>query len=333
VQHFESRGKTRQYAIENAKNIVYQYNIENANLSFAPNFTLKNNTPYRGQQVDMKLYIPYNKEFTLSESLRDVLSDRSLKSEGYSFHNLGDRNVWIYNENGLNCLTCEEKKSTLTNTDSDADKVDFSFEEGDFEKVKVTGAFDVEIVRADKYSLQAHGENKDLKRLKVEVKNNTLTIRHKARENIKRGSSESLRVTIKVPKLSEMHAEGALKCKISRLENEAMRIKLVGAVSCEADVDIEHLTVEVTGASNLKLKGKGDHFNLGVMGTSEVDANAFIADNITVEALGISNAIVHAADILAINASPTSSVKYNGEPDQLNIMEITDDNKNYQFNF
>ena len=333
VQRLESRGKTRQYAIENAKNIVYKYGIENATLAFNPTFELKDDTPFRGQQIDMMLYIPFGKEFTLSENLETILRESSLEGSGYSFNNLGERNIWIFDENGLNCTTCSASEKSFSHEDAEErDIKDFTFQENDFNNLKITGAFDVEVVAGhNDYSLVARGENKDLQDLQVEIKDHILIVRHKEGNNIA-GDHNPLRITIRVPELSEIHAEGALKCEILGVESSNMRLRLVGAVSCDAALEVENLNVEVTGASNLNLKGESDHLNLGVMGTSEVDATHFNADKINVVALGISNAFINASDVLQINASKTSSVKYKGNPDHLEIKEINEDN-NYNFNF
>ncbi|UZR92512.1 GIN domain-containing protein [Chondrinema litorale] len=331
VQRIESRGKTRQYAIENAKNILYKYKVDEANLSFDPSFELKEDAPFRGQTIDLMLYIPYGKEFTLAENIESILRESSLEASGYSFNNLGDRNIWKFDEEkGLNCITCTPDEKT--DFGDERDIVDFNFREGEFNKLQVTGAFDVEIIPGDKYSVVARGENKNLQNLKVNVKDNTLIVRHKENNDLTNRSNEILRITINVPELNEIYAEGALKCEILNLSSSKMRLKLVGAVSCDADLDAENLSIEVTGASNLNLKGRSELLNLGVMGTSEVDANDFEAESINVEALGLSSAFINASEHLSINASETSSVKYKGTPESLHINEIKENN-NHQFNF
>jgi len=333
VQRFESRGKTRQNAIENAKNVDYKFSIDQASFNFDQRFFLKDDKPFRGQQVDMKLYIPYGKEFTLSENLSAILSEHSLENAGYSIYNLGENNVWVFTEQGLNCLTCQEQNVARSSEIGDGEALNFSFEQGDFNKLTATGAFDIEIIKGKEYHLTANGNAEDLKQLKVEVRNNTLNIRHKEQRDTRRGNYEPLSVVVEVPELRMVQAEGALRCQIIHLTGKEMHIKLIGAVDCEADVDIDELMVEVTGASNLNLKGEGDFLKVGVMGTAEVYAADYKADDISVEALGISSAIVNARDRIEIRSTETSSVKYEGNPDNVNVKEIKEVEKNYEFNF
>jgi len=333
IERFESRGETRQNAIQNAKNINYKHIMEDASIQFDQKFFLKDDMPFRGQQVDMKLYIPYGKEFTLSENLKVILNENALHNAGYSHYNLGINNTWVFTEEGLKCLTCEESNASAPSIDREGKMVNFNFEKGDFSKLIVTGAFDIEVIKSDKYSLTANGEAEDLKQLKVEVRNGALNIRHKEKANLKRGSYEPLSVVVEVPELRMIQAEGALKCQLINLERREMRIKLIGAINCEADLDVDELLVEVTGASKLNLKGKGNLLKVGVMGTSDIDAANFIADDISVEALGISNAIVHATDKLEIRASETSNVTYEGKPENIDLKDLKDLGSDYKFDF
>ncbi|WP_020530949.1 PspC domain-containing protein [Flexithrix dorotheae] len=330
VERFESRGKTRQFAIENAKNIDYNFQVSDSIFVFDSNFKLKDNTPYRGQRLDLRMYIPYNKEFILSEDLSTILNYYPLYSNGYSFNQLGS-NIWVFNEDGLNCKTCKETEaSTSESENSNTNTRDFDIK--DFDELRISGAFNLELRGGKGYKVSANVDRGTLENLIVEKNGDKLWIRQED-ENSSRAKSNMVNLVITVPSLTDIKLEGAIKSKITNINTNDLNLRLLGAVECDAHTTSNELRVHVTGASKLNLKGKTNEMSLGVAGASEVNAFELDAKVVKVAAYGISNARVFASRALDIKSAFGSNVDYKGDPKLIKKDNNLEDDENIEFDF
>ncbi|MBX2840881.1 MAG: PspC domain-containing protein [Flammeovirgaceae bacterium] len=332
VERYESRGKTRQFAIENAKNIAYNYKFSDSIFVFDSNFKLRGDTPYRGHRLDLRMYIPYNKEFILSEDLSTILNYYPLYSNGYSFNQLGS-NIWVFNEDGLKCKTCketEENSSTKKKRNSNTNTRDYDFK--DFEELRITGAFNLELKGGKDYKISANVDRGNLDDLILDQNGDKLWIRQKE-EHSSRSKSSMVNLVISVPHLSNLKLEGAIKSKITNIKANDLNLRLLGAVECDAHVNTNELSVHVTGASKLDLKGETKEMSLGVTGASEVNAFELKAKSVEVEAYGISNAKVFASKELDIKCAFGSNVDYKGDPKLVTKDSNLEDDENLHLDF
>ena len=67
---------------------------------------LENETKWRVQQMNYKLYVPVGKKVYFGEYAKKVVDDVDFDGE-YSKRDLAD-NTWLMTKNGLKCLTCSE---------------------------------------------------------------------------------------------------------------------------------------------------------------------------------------------------------------------------------
>lgn len=113
----EGDGKTIKNAINNAKMINYNYEINDSSIVLS-NFlaTLKENK-IRGQQVKFKLYLPVGKSIYLDRSLKYIIHNVDNVTDTWDPEMLGKR--WVMLEEGLTCLDCNEIDGvTATQLDS-----------------------------------------------------------------------------------------------------------------------------------------------------------------------------------------------------------------------
>lgn len=111
-QEFRSQGRSKQEANQNAKDIEYHYNVQDSTINFNRSLEFSSMAKFRGQNLWQTLYIPYNQPFIMEKSLISIIP-RTIYSHGYKLRDINDKNYWIFNEEGLLCLTCEsEHKNT-----------------------------------------------------------------------------------------------------------------------------------------------------------------------------------------------------------------------------
>jgi hypothetical protein len=116
-QEYFSRGQTKKQAQENIKKIAYSYSVKDSVITFERGFDLKTLGAFRDQKLNLSLAIPYNKPFIMDDSLLDIL-ENTLYKNGYDWEDVRPEAIWVFNEAGLTCLTCPEKKGERRDWDS-----------------------------------------------------------------------------------------------------------------------------------------------------------------------------------------------------------------------
>jgi phage shock protein PspC (stress-responsive transcriptional regulator) len=101
-----SNGKSIKDATNNAKMISYSYSIKDSSI-FLENYlaTIKENK-IRGQQVQVKLYLPVGKSIYLDKSLKRIIHDIDNVTDTWD-HDMLEKK-WVMLEDGLTCFECDE---------------------------------------------------------------------------------------------------------------------------------------------------------------------------------------------------------------------------------
>ncbi len=316
VKSFEAQGKNRKTAIENAQMVTYNVALNDSIFIFDSNIQFRNNAKFRGQDLDMTLYVPISRPFTMDYDMRYLLNNTIYRA-GYSIHDI-ENNTWMFTEKGLKCTTCEEKSDDNSNGEPNSfyfkDDEARIFEVSDFTSIEAGDAFDIEITQADKFYVAVSGDDRDLDDLEVRVKNDKLIIdidnlfRRRIRNN------KGIRIKITMPKLTELDISGATTVIADGFETDDMAIDLGGSASLTLDVKVENMEVDLSGSSDLDLTGSGERIIIDMSGASSLSAYDFDAQDMEIETSGAASAEVSVSDELDTNSSGASSIRYKGTP-------------------
>lgn len=100
VTNYISRGKSEKQAIELAENIKYAFQQRDSVLVFPRKFSVKSNSFWRAQEVDMTLYVPEGKELIIHDDVDrhiDNIYSHECKRDDKS------RTYWFMGKDGLEC--------------------------------------------------------------------------------------------------------------------------------------------------------------------------------------------------------------------------------------
>jgi hypothetical protein len=313
-QRFEARGKSRRDAIENAKMVIYNVVLDDSVLTFDSNIQFSQEAKFRGQKLDMILYIPYNQTFMMDEDLRYIIRS-TIYTNGYRVSQM-EGNTWMFTEDGLQCLTCTSDKSSSKNRRSDipdnGDRISFDFD--GFQSVDIGSIFNTEILAGSDWDVVVSGRDRDLEDVVVKVTNGELNINFKKDISKWDRNRKEVRVHIIMPELESLDLSGAAKGKIFGFDQHHMDINLSGASVTEMDVNLTEANINLAGVSRLNLSGNGENMEATISGASNLDAEDFMVDYAVVNVSGASKARVHVNKELEIDASGGSSVRYSGDP-------------------
>jgi phage shock protein PspC (stress-responsive transcriptional regulator) len=127
VQDFKARGKSRTDALQSAESIQFDYTITDSVLTLNRSINLGSLDKFRVQELELVLEIPYDKPFVMDKSILPIL-ENTIHKNGYKTRDVSSRNHWVFNENGLLCLTCNDaNKKTAADSVSRAKFVDAYF--------------------------------------------------------------------------------------------------------------------------------------------------------------------------------------------------------------
>lgn len=298
VKKFQSNGRDRRDAIQNAKMINYNIERDDYSFFFDRSASLKKGAKFRNQDISVAVNIPIGKEFIIDKSLLSILSTHTLthpNHNGYSYEDLRGNNTWKFeSENKITCLSCTEKtengQATTILPFTDNAKVVYNQA---FENVEVSGA--IKVIFENGKSHQVLVDKKHSKYIKTRKNGNKLEI------SPKRGIY-SKKVIIKV---ISPNFEG---------------INLMGAsVGQLLGVNQESLEVELNGASSLELSGKVEEIELDLTGSSSLLGKNLICQEVEIDGSGASYANLIVDKELKADLSGASTLRYSGKVKDIDV--------------
>lgn len=191
-----------------------------------------------------------------------------------------------------------------------------------FEKVRIDGPYDVVVATNVSPYAKAVGDWEAIDKLVLSVEGNTLVVRPPAGAPAPT-SMAKLKIMVGTPGLKAAALNGAGRLSIDKVRSLSFNIVAVGAGSVEvAAMDVDQLTVALSGVASSRLAGKAKSIDAMVQGTSALDASALKSANVKLGAQGAAVARLFATDsakiqvagpvTVAIDGKPACTVKQNG---------------------
>jgi len=166
----------------------------------------------------------------------------------------------------------------------------------DFDRLDVSGVFDVEVSRGDTYSVEVIADDNLMPLIRTEVDGDTLSIYAES----KISKSSQLRVVIIAPNIRDVKTSGVSKVVLKDVSNDALALDASGASKITASGSTASLTVDLSGASKLF-------------------SSDLTSKEVLVETSGASNADINVREALNAHASGASHIRYVGSPGTLDV--------------
>jgi len=319
VKEFESHGRTRQQAMENAQMITYNVNLIDSVFLFDSNIRFKDNARFRAQRLNMTLYIPYNYKFIMDKNLRHIIHRNTLISNGYNLSDM-EGNEWIFTTSGLECITCDnisgidrsrnikEKYSELFDIRGYTEE----FEYVDFTDIQIEGPFDINVIEHDEFKVILNGRQRDLEDINVDQEGKRLIISHENKILSLKNFDRDIKVYIALPELDYINFVGGSKSSVTGFDGDYLRIKINGGCESEIDINMEEVDIDLNGASKLRLTGRGNELRADISAASQLEAYSYRVRNATVDATAASTAEVYVTESIDMHTKLASKIKYRG---------------------
>jgi len=307
VQNFNSQGASRQVAIENAKMVEYSVTVEDSVFIFDSNVRFKDDAIFRGQRVNMTLFIPYDYPFVMDENIYRLISL-------YTDYEKRNGNTWmITKDSNLKCVSCPPDPI------NDAEQAGNGL--SDYNELEITGWIDVEISQGDQYSIELIGPESEKKKYKITQQGRTLIVDYEDESKfdwkLKSFDFEKININITMPELESLEIKGAGDVTLKDFDEDDLDIELLGAVEMDGELHVRNITINLSGASKLDLRGTANTMDATVQGASQLRAYDFNTQDAIVEANGASSAKITVSGRLEMKEGVASKISYRGKPEEV----------------
>ncbi len=181
-----------------------------------------------------------------------------------------------------------------------------------FHSIEVSGAIDVYVKQDSSTSVKVEADDNLLQYVEVYTDNSTLVI--KTRRGVWIRPTNTIKVYVSNPLYREFEISGAsnIRSENEITATETLRVGLSGASNAKLEFNAPRISVDISGASDLTIRGRTKDFEAGASGASQIRCFDLLTENTDVEANGASSAEVYASVRIIPHASGASSISYKG---------------------
>ena len=281
-QVFKADGKDKQDAEQNAVAVNYNIVQKDSILAFDDRFEIKDNTPFRDQKIIIKIYVPYDKPFTMSRGFAEFV-DNSFNGQ-YFDNSSGDKfkgSLWQFTKDGE--LICLNRTIPKTTEDEDGTTMQI-LDIKDFEYIKTNDYCNLVIEQGDEFEVSVSEGNK----LEYVLKDGTLEI-----------NNNVTKIHITMPKLKGITMKkGSGECTVK-------------------DFEAKDLIIELFDANKLVINGSAKLLDIKLSNNSTLKAFDLESNNVNIEAKDNANAEINADKNLIAKSNNAGTIKYRGEPSSI----------------
>ena len=187
-----------------------------------------------------------------------------------------------------------------------------------FKSIRISNSFDVYITQSNTEALAISASKPEYReKIITKVENGVLIIRFdddkKFWKNFN-GDKTKLKAYISVKELEKLNVSGACDVFMEEgIKGDALTINLSGASDLKGKVEVNKLHVNVSGASDMEIKGSAKDVNVDVSGASDFTSYDLTSDMCTAEASGASSVGITVNKEINASASGASSIRFKGD--------------------
>jgi hypothetical protein len=186
----------------------------------------------------------------------------------------------------------------------------------DFQAVVVKGPFKVYFSSDPETQVAVSAKDSDARdRITTKVTGGTLYVSLDNSGVKWWGMNKEFKVYITAPKLNVLNVSGAVNfVVVDILKSTNLSLILSGASNFSGKIDTEEIKANLSGASDCKVTGSANKFDLVCSGASSFKGADLKVDEADLDASGASSIKIQVIESLKARASGASSIQYKGSP-------------------
>ena len=208
-----------------------------------------------------------------------------------------------------------------------------TIEVGEFRKLEVAGAYDVDVRTGSAPSVRVQGSERDLDRLVVEVRGDVLEIHPKKGTNFNWSNKSKTRIAITVPQLDAARVAGSGSLSIDKIASPSFDSAIAGSAEVSigqvsgqsfkgslagsGDLEVGQLAVRtleltVAGSGEAEVAGKAERVKFSIAGSGDLDASKLESRDVELTIAGSGNVKARASGSVTGAVMGSGSAKITG---------------------
>jgi len=190
---------------------------------------------------------------------------------------------------------------------------------GDYDRIGVSGFFDVDLVSGSEGEITLKGESNLLEYIKTEVKNGQLNIKVEKGYNIRPSNwKDGIHVTVPVESIDAVALSGSgdIVGK-TKIISDDFKTSMSGSGDITLEIEANNISSSMSGSGDINLSGKATSFDATISGSGDIAAYDLEADNVEATVSGSANIEVTANKMLKARVSGSGDIDYRGNPDKV----------------
>lgn len=191
---------------------------------------------------------------------------------------------------------------------------------GDYDKVALSGWFDLELVSGSEGAITLSGEENLLEYIVTEVKNGKLVVRTEKGKNLQPSSwKRGITITVPVEEINEVSLSGSGDV-VSKtvLKGNSFRSAVSGSGDVVLEIEADDVEASLSGSGDMTLTGSAKSLEVRVSGSGDVDAYGMEVDHVEATVSGSADVQVTARKSLNARVSGSGDIRYRGNPGKVN---------------
>ncbi len=187
---------------------------------------------------------------------------------------------------------------------------------GDFDRIELAATGEMQIIQRGSSAVAIDASPRDLRRLRVYVKDKTLFIEHR-NDWLNRvlPSDEPIRYIVNVNRFEALSLAGIASVEMDNLNADAFALSVSGLGKVALDnLDVERLQVDLAGDSEATLTGVAVDQALAISGSGKYDAGNLRSETARVQLTGNSAATLWVTLALDAEITGNGHLRYYGNP-------------------
>lgn len=195
--------------------------------------------------------------------------------------------------------------------------VERNFTVGAFDRIEVSGPYEVDVRTGGPPSVRASGPEQSLERLVVEVRGNTLSIHPKKRSGLSLNWSSNdhpVRLAVTVPSLAAAEIAGSGDIIVDRIMGKSFEGGVAGSGDLRlGTIEVKKLNMGIAGSGGIRAQsGRVGEARYEIAGSGDIDAAELVAETAAVSIAGSGNISANASRTAAVDIAGSGDVKIRG---------------------
>lgn len=229
-------------------------------------------------------------------------------------------------------LTAAVYASSVTETL--AQKITKTSDLTSFTKVQLNTSSDINIKVGNTYSIEMVGDEERIGNTILEMKNDTLKIKHK-KGNFHYDNDQDMVINVVMPDIESMQINGSGDAEIEGVDNASLDLNVNGSGDLYVNGKSEELEISINGSGNISMSevmgkdveisinGSGDveldggtcqSLEIDIHGSGDVEAKDMKCQDVNVEVAGSGDSEVYASNSLTFDSHGSGNVEVYGKP-------------------